>query len=104
MKGEGEADPGALTLLLQGQLALGLDVLQRGRQGAGEAARAVLGEGRALEGFGALGPEAQETPKGFHDGLGLSPVWGLQHPTPILLAHQPQTFGEGLRPKAATLS
>lgn len=77
-----EGWPTALTLLLQGQLALGLDVLQSGCQGAGEAARAILGEGRALERFGALGPEAQETPKGSHDGLGLSPVWGLQYPPP----------------------
>lgn len=33
-----------LTLLLQGQLALGLNVLQRGRQVARKAACAILGK------------------------------------------------------------
>lgn len=54
-----------LTLLLQGQLALGLDVLQCGCQVARKAAGAVLGEQSALwrrAGSGALGPKAQKTP------------------------------------------
>ena len=110
-----------LTLLLQGQLALGLDVLQCGCQVARKAAGAVLGEQSALRGGGggagrgngALGPEAQKTPthpQGFVDSCGPSLVWPSPNPSPNHHHHhtQPthcsQTLGEGLRPKVATLS
>lgn len=64
-----------LTLLLQGPLALGLNVLQRGCQVARKAASAILGEQSTLKGDGTLGPEAQKTPhKAFVGGSGLSPV------------------------------
>lgn len=45
---DGRRTPEELTLLLQGQLALGLDVLQRGRQVAWQAARVALGVRGAL--------------------------------------------------------
>ena len=104
-----------LTLLLQGQLALGLDVLQGGCQVAREAAGAVLGEQSALRGrkwgTGTRGSENTHHPQGFVGGCGPSPVWPSPNPptTTTTLPHtQPthcsQTLGEGLRPKVATLS
>lgn len=98
-----------LTLLLQGQLALGLDVLQRGGQVAGQAAGAVLGEDRALRRETDTGTRRRGPSPRLWCGLGLSPVQPSpspchHDPLPLTQPPCPQTFGEGLRPKVATLS
>ena len=60
-----------------------------------------------------MGPDAQKAPpptlKALMGGCDLSPVWQSPSPTITTLprtqpSHCPQTFGEGLRPKVATLS
>lgn len=90
-----------LTLLLQGQLALGLNVLQCGCQVARKATGAILGEQGTLE----VGKRRCRSTR-----IGVQ-----QTPPPLLTDAQhgylhphhhtcPQTFGDGLRPRVATLS
>lgn len=106
-----------LTLLLQGQLALGLNVLQRGCQVARKAACTILGEQstlwREMEHWDLRlrRPHPQDI-QGWLWRLPSSQSRlpsSLHHPTTTTLLHKqpircPQTFGEGLRPKVATLS
>lgn len=109
----GELAGQPLTLLLQGQLALGLNVLQCGCQVARKAACAIVGEQHTLlGGAGVWNVETDPSPLAPRlSWMALaSPLRGsLLPPTATTLPHAqpthcPQTFGEGLRPKVATLS